>query len=661
MSLPSRATPATFRFPIPIDPLRLLYGLRQRWLWFIVFSVVLGILGWIVGSLEAENRYTVSLQLIKSEVANTVQTSLAGQAFKPRELSDDTLLSTTYSTAVLTGTAVRLTPERTAGEVKAMVEIVKQKNTSLFYLTAHSRISPEDAIDTVTIWADEIIRFTNQLQREEARQMETFISDQLDSIELQLEQANRQILEFARKNNFVDVDQQTQASLSALEQIRSRLANARISLRTKEVQIARYRQELRTQSPLEADLKKKREELTYLRGRYTDENPMVKEKLYEIEYINKQLSSVDTAAVEDLKNFTGSDLGNNLYLEILALQNERTELENLVEDLSLRLAEREEEVADLPEKALRLSELKSRRNLLIDAQGLLESRHKEAAFYESKAPGYWRIFQTPTLGEVVVSSQYVKAFLLAFAGFVSGLCLALLVAILGELLQPSTRTPLEVAIATSTLPIFNYVTSAAPKTTWWMRRLFPRSELDFNEHALKDFWVSHAISGEGTERKHFLFAHTEVGPDESVFWQALLDLLHAEGQTVAFYNIDESPSDDIEALQQHPAIQQWARALDEATQAEDSLVFVRLVASPTVQDLRALRKMDAYYLLNSPSVAGREITRNKSDLLRKLLGGPNGLLILDAAADRTLSRMIKWVELTALNQWANRFPEPDKS
>ncbi|MDQ8206939.1 hypothetical protein QEH52_05425 [Coraliomargarita sp. SDUM461003] len=663
MSLPSRVTTATFRFPIPIDPLRLLYGIRQRWLWFFVFSIVLSILGWVVGSFEAENRYSVSLQLIKSEVANTVQTSLSGQAFKPRDLSDDTLLSTTYSTAVLNGTAMRLSPERTAGEVKSMVEIVKQKNTSLFYLTAHSRISAEDAVNTVNIWADEIIRFTNQLQREEARQMETFISDQLDSIELQLQQVNRQILEFARKNNFVDVDQQTQTSLAALEQTRSGLANAQISLRTKEVQIARYRQELRAQSPLEADLKKKREELTYLRGRYTDENPMVKEKLYEIEYITKQLSSVDTANVEDLKNFTGSDLGDNLYLEILALQNERTELENLVEDLSLRLTQREAEVADLPEKALRLSELKSRRNLLIDAQGLLESRHKEAAFYESKAPGYWRIFQTPSLAEVSVSSQYVKAFLLAFIGFVVGLMLALMLAIIGELLQATSRTPLEVAIATSTLPIFNYVTEDCPKTTWWMRRLFPRSELDYNEHALKDFWVSHAISGEGAERKRFLFAHTEVDSNEHVFWSALLDLLHAEGQSVAFFNIDHAPSDGIESLRTHPAVKHWTRTLDTVTEHEDEecLIFVRLVDSPTVQDVRILRQMDAYYLLNSPSISGREITRNKSDLMRKLLGAANGMLILDAAADRTLSRIIKWIELTVLNQWANRLPSKEES
>ncbi|MDQ8193795.1 hypothetical protein QEH59_05135 [Coraliomargarita sp. SDUM461004] len=654
-----RARPATFRFPIPIDPLRVLYGVRQRWLWFLILPIVLGVFGWILGSTQAENRYSVSLQLIKSEVANTVQTSESGQAFKPRDLSDDTLLSTTYSTVVLNGTAARLDPPRSAGQVKSMVEIVKQRNTSLFYLTAHSRISPEDAIETVTIWADEVIRFTNNLQREEARQMESFISEQLDSIELQLEQANRQILAFTRENNFVDVDQQTESSLTALENLRSRLANARISLKTKDVQITRYRQELRAQSPLEADLKKKREELTYLRGRYTDENPMVKEKLYEIQYINEQLSAVDESDVEDLKNFTGSDLGNNLYLEIIALQNERTELENQIEDLSLRVSAREDEVAGIPEKALRLSELKSRRNLLIDAQALLDSRRKEAAFYETKAPGYWRIFQTPSIEEVAHSSQNVKAMFLGFVGTLSGVGLALLAAIVWELMQAGLRTPLEAAIATATLPIFNYVTQDAEIRSWWTKRLLPRSESALNERSLKAFWLTHAISGEGIERKRFLFAHTEVGSNESVFWHALFNLIQAEGQSVIFYNIDATHDSEIIELQSHPAIKQWAPTLDTLPEDDEALVFVRLVQSPGVQDIRLLREMDAYYLLNSPSSATRDTTQHKSDLLRKLLGPANGMLIVDVAAGRTLPRLIKWLELMVLNKWANRIAETD--
>jgi capsular polysaccharide biosynthesis protein len=660
MSPPSKKNPEAFNFPIPIDPLRLLYGVRQRWLWFVILPIIFGGLGWFAGGLKTENRYSVSLQLIKSEVPTTVQTSESGQAFKPRELSDDTLLSTTYSTEVLKRTAARLIPERSPGEVKSMVEIAKQRNTSLFYLTAHSRVSAEDAINTVRVWAEEVIRFTNNLQREEARQMAAFISEQLDAIEGQLAQVNQLILEFAKKNKFVDVDKQTETALSTLENTRMQLANTRIALETKDVQIRRYREELRAQSPLEADLKKKREELTFLRGRYTDENPLVKEKLYEIEYINNQLEATASADVEDLKNFTGSDLGNNLYLEIIALQNERTQLENMLKSLEQRLAEQELLVADLPEKALRLSELKSRRDLLIDAQALLDSRRKEASFYETKAPGYWRVFQEPNLDEVAHSSQNVKALLLGFIGFSGGLAIAFLAALFWEALQPGLRTPLEAAIATAALPIFNYVTKGAKKPSCCVRHLFQKEESALNERALSSFWLTHAIAGDGVQRKRFLFIPTDVCDDEIIFWRDLLDLIESEKRQLTLISVSNGKGDPLESLCGHGAVKAYADKLAEIPEDPEELVFVRMAKIPTVEEVGALKSLQAYYLLNSPSIAERDETRHKSEIMRKLLGPANGLLIVDQEADNTLPRAIKWIELMILNHLASREPKAEE-
>ncbi len=655
-----RNAPKAFNFPIPFDPLRLLYGVRRRWLWFLVLPVLFGAIGWILGGTQAEDRYSVSLQLIKSDVPTTLQTSEAGQAFKPRELSDDTLLSTTYSTEVLQRAAARLEPARSPGQLKSMVEIAKQRNTSLFYLTAHSRHSAEDAIQTVKVWSDEIIRFTNNLQREEARQMESFISEQLDAIESQLGQVNQQILEFAKKHNFVDVDKQTEAALASLENIRTQYANTKIELETKDVQIQRYRQELRAQSPLEADLKKKREELTFLRGRYTDENPLVKEKLYEIEYINKQLEKMASAPTDDLKDFTGSDLGNNLYLEIIALQNERTQLEKMLGDLERRLSEREVLVAGIPEKALRLSELKSRRDLLIDAQALLDSRRKEASFYETKAPGYWRVFQNPNINDVAHSSQNVKALLLGFIGVLGGTTIALLAALFWEAFQPGLRTPLEAAIATCALPIFNYVTAAA-QPSWFLQHLFPKDEVLANDRALRSFWLSHALSGEGEEHKRFLFVPVEVDEDEIKFWKALLDLIQAQGRSVIFALVGNQDEAFAAEIADHPAVQKTLSGFDELPWDSEEVIFVRLSQPPTVEDVRYLKRLESYYLLNSPRIADRAETRHQSEILRKLLGPANGLILVERAAEHTLPRVLKWLELSVLNYLATREPKVEEA
>lgn len=654
MSTSSQKTQKAFNFPLPIDPLRLLYGVRQRWLWFLILPALLGGAGFFVGSQKTDNRYSVSLQLIKSEVPAGVQTSESGQAFKPRDLSDDTLLSTTYSTEVLARTAARLEPQRSPGAVKAMVQIEKQRNTSLFYLTAHSRLTAEDAVQTVTVWAEEIVRFTNNLQKEEARQMAAFISEQLESIERQLARVNQQILDFARKNNFVDVDKQTETALVTLENTRAQLANVRIDLETKGLQIQRYREELRAQSPLEADLKKKREELTFLRGRYTDENPLVKEKLYEIEYIQTQLAETAKVEVEDLKDFTGSDLGNNLYLEILSLENEKTQLNKLLTSLEQRLKEQQKDVADLPEKALRLSELKSRRNLLIDAQALLESRRKEASFYETKAPGYWRIFQQPTLQEVAHSSQNVKALLLGFIGFACGGAVALLAALFWEALQSGLRTPLEAAIATCALPIFDYATEGAKKPSWFVRHLFREEEHAVNERALRSFWLTHAITKEGVPRKEFLFIPTDVCDEEVVFWKALFDLILEEGRGVRLMSITSGSADPMAVLSTHEAVQSYHTNLVEWPEEDENLVFIRMAKVPTIDEVVPLKKLESYYLLNSPSIARRSDTRHRSELMRQLLGPAYGLLIIDAEPDHTLPRVLKRVQMLALGWLASR-------
>ncbi len=652
--------PEAFDFPIPFDPLRLLYGVRRRWLWFIILPLLLGGPGWFYGGLKTENRYSVSLQLIKSGVPTTLQTSESGQAFTPRELSDDTLLSTTYSTAVLSRTAARLDPPRRPGEVKAMVEIAKQRNTALFYLTAHSRLSAEDSIQTVKVWADEVIRFTNDLQRQEAQQIGAFISEQLDAIQQQLGQINQQILDFAKTNNFVDADKQTESALSSLENTRIELANRRIDLEVKEVQIARYREELRAQSPLEADLKRKREELTFLRGRYTDENPLVKEKLYEIEYIQKQLVQTADAPVEDLKNFTGSDLGNNLYLEIIALQNERTQLEKFIGSLESRLTAQEALLSDLPEKALRLTELKSRRDALIDAQGLLESRRKEASFYETKAPGYWRIFQEPSVDEVLHSSRNVKALLLGVMGVAAGTMLALLAALLWEAFQPGLRTPLEAAIATRTLPLFSYITGAAAQPSWSVRHLFPRPESACNDRSLRNFWLTHAISAEGEERRSFLFVPTDSCFGETVFWQALFDLIEAEGRSVSVISIPQDvAADPLQPLAQHPAVKSFQNNLKQLSGPGEGLRFVRMGRLPKIEEVTPLKQMQAYYLLNSPSIAERAETRHRSGIMQQLLGPANGLMLLDAEPEHTLPRVLKLAELFVLNSFFQ--PKPGKA
>ena len=274
---PSNGRP--FQLPLPMDPCRLLLGMRERWYWLFLLPTLLGVAGLVVGLMKTEDRYSVSLQLLSAEVPSGIQASQEGTAFKPRQLSDETLLAVTYASEVMKAVGESLDPPRPGSTVKSSVEINKQRGTDFFYITAHSRVGAEDAIAMVNSWAREIVAFTRELQRREAKDMFAFLSAQVEESGRQLDEVNHKILAFSQESEFYDAEKQTESYLSSLENLQMRQAEARIELQSKAIQIDRYREELRNQSPLFEELRRKQKELTFLQGRYTDDNPLVKDKL----------------------------------------------------------------------------------------------------------------------------------------------------------------------------------------------------------------------------------------------------------------------------------------------------------------------------------------------------------------------------------------------
>jgi hypothetical protein len=386
-------------------------------------------------------------------------------------------------------------------------------------------------------------------------------------------------------------------------------------------------------------------------------NPLVKEKLYEIEYIQEQLELAEDAPIGELKNFTGSPLGNNLYLELISLENERTQLENMLVDLERRLEASELRIAHLPEKALRLNELKSRRDSLIKAQSLLESRRKEAAFYETKAPGYWQVFQKPSMNEVALSSQNAKSFLLGMMGLLFGGGVAFLFTVAQEIIQRGIRTPIEAAIVTSTLPVCLLLTSRAEDRSWFMQRVLSADEALQNERALKAFWLAHEITNHGEERRRFLFVSMETCDRESVFWSALFDLIQSEGRTLNFCNLSGVEDPSFSELSKHPAVLHYFTQLDELAQVDDGILFVRLGRTASVKELERLKQSEAYYLLSSASQAERYESRNKSEIMRRILGQADGLVIVDHGTTSLALRLLKRYEMFLLSWYVKNMTQ----
>ena len=658
---PPESSGREFRFPIPLDPLRLLLGIRSQWWAFILFPGILFFLGFFAGKNLAEDRFSISLQLLKSRVPSGIQTVTEGEAYKPRELSDDTLLATTYATEVLQRAGRRLDPPLTANEVKSNVEIEKQRRTDFFYLTAHSRASPQDALNLVQAWAREIMSFTQDLQKREALAMVSFLNSQISELNRQVDQINRQILAFAEEEQFFDDQLQVASSLEAVENLRSQLEMARIDLQAKQVQVARYRSEIRSQSPLVDELKAKREELTFLRGRYTDENPLVKEKLYEIEYLERELQATREEGSEDLEAFTGSELGNQLYLEILALESEMTQRAQQVEQLERLVQEREAELVNLPKKQMRLVELKGRRDQLLEAIALMTGRLKEAEFYVNNAPGYWSVFQEPSLNDVVESSRSSKTTLLAAAGLFGGFFLAFVFATGWEIFQPGLRSPLQAGIAFSTIPRLLFQIGESRERSLLPHARFGKDREKHNRDEIMEFWLTEVRASEPPYSR-ILFAVADTPEDEEAFWDAFFTTIGNRHKPIVFVDFDGSGKIDRPWTSGGVPLPEYERGAEAPVsllrvQPEDwdkpdllkgmenhSIVFARFEGIPDPAQFPILKSFHHYFFITHLGFGQHASCAYTANLFRRILGPAQGLLILDRPWKRFFPRLVAWAE-----------------
>lgn len=651
-----------FRIPLPVDPCRIILGMRERWFWLILLPLLLGGTGLITGLVKTEDRYSVSLQLLRAEVPAAIQASQEGTAFKPRQLSDETLLAVTYASEVMSAVGDSLDPPRSGNAVKSMVEINKQRGTDFFYITAHSRFGAEDAIATVNSWAREIVAFTRELQRREARDMYAFLGAQVDESTRQLESVNEKILTFSQESEFYDAEKQTESYLASLENLQMRQAEARIELQSKAIQIERYREELRNQSPLFEELRRKQKELTFLQGRYTNDNPLVKEKLHEIAFLQERLEQLKAGEVEDLKEFTGSDLGNNLYLEILALENERTQLQSVVETYQQLIAEKRSQVASLPQKQMSLRELNDQRQQLLTALSLMDARRKEAEFFINNPPGYWKIFQTPDLRDVSVRSQPIKALLLAFAAAGAGLLLALTLAIVWELRQPGLRTPLQAAIATHTRPVLLVENGTSAGTSLLDRWRGGQPE-PVNDPAagVLHFWLTEMAKPEPPYATS-LFVAVDPVPQVSELMKLLATVAGDDDAPLLLVPMTQAAVAFIPPMETYSGQTRGSflceDLLGEGEQAErliDQLAgrahVILLATEPLrTRDFKVLKKVDRVYLIASPGVTKVQQARLRADVILTVRGPLDGLILVGPVLRRTLQRLLFRIQMQYFGQ-----------
>ncbi|SRR5579862_537804 len=428
-ALPQAAEEAQTKPALPVDPLRLLGGLRLRLRW-VMLGACAGLgLGLALGICKAKTRYEVSIQLLERDSPTSFQVGTDGHPYLPREFTSSTLASAATSLSVLQRVAERAKPAVGVGLLKISCKVAEEKKTDFLTLTLSAYTSAQATADLINIWAEEVVNFPKEMQARESREICDALEGQLARNQAELESLDQKSLSAPREEVQIDTYRHSQG------EVEMKYESARIDLESTDSQLETLRNALLQQSPLAAALREARTDLEQLRSRYTEENPLVLEKRDKVAALEEQIKKDSAGASNDLSKFAGTEVGNHLYMKIVELQNEREAIKRRMDDLTqLRKASQE------TPGAYGLTELARKKQTLETAQILLLNRLQEMRLFEQNAQGMYRILAPATADEVAHKGKLLKVAIFTLAGVFAGVAGAVSAAVLMELLDARLRT-----------------------------------------------------------------------------------------------------------------------------------------------------------------------------------------------------------------------------
>lgn len=560
----------------------MLAGALSRWPWILAAFLLFSFIGIVAGIHLTQPTYAISVSLIKRRVPQTVQTSETGQAFRPVDLNDATLLATLLASEPLDLAVRRAKNGLDAGSVRKLTEATQLEGTDIFYITYHSPISIDDALSFSAIWAEEINAYTQRLQQTEAREVRSILQKEVDDLTREIDQTNAEILGFSKAKEFLGGESQVAAVLAKLSQIEIQLETAKTEVAAKNEQLKVLDKQIRRQSPIELQLKTAREELANLRATYTDANPLVQSKLQSIQYLESQIQELGNQKNADLEAYTGTPLGNQLYLSIITLKNELMEATSSVDSLERLRESTAERLAEFPGIISGYEALQKKRDSVIEGMSLMSNRLKEAEIFASGAPGYWQVFQAPDPRSVVPSSRVKKpAMLGATMGILGG---GLAMALTLVFTHRSSRRSILECCAVTRAPLLAGI---------------PTSDEEDTRAAIEHLWITQLAPRIDKANGMLFWVPALSAPEERRFWKVLSDCVFKDTKQ-ALQVHDLSPDDLWSDEAPPPSSLAWHAATDPN---REGMHFVSRAASlPSGQSRNALVDIREWYAV----VAGQK-------------------------------------------------------
>lgn len=622
---------------LPFDILRVAIHVAKGWPWILLAALLGAAAAFSLGHWRFTTKYTTQVQLVRREMTTTFQASQLGESFRPRQFNAATVSAMMHSGPLMEKTASSLSPKISAADFQQEIVIRPEKNTDLITVAWTTSVSAAFAAQGLNKYAENVVALTSELQAQEAKELLSFLSSQMERTEQELTTVQKELMAFAKKSGLADPDKETEAALKQISDLDLRIETTKIEFDSIDDRVARSEAELAKQDPATQQLNEARSRLAELLTQYTAEFPLVVEQQARLASLEKKRRSNPPTDPTTSFQSTGNTVANSLYLDILSLRSSKESLKKEIDSLTSFRAQLKNRLDSIPDQQIALSRIRGRATALEETRNLLAGRLREAQLYSERALGYYRLFAPASPDAVSVSSRTLKLLIVSFIGaFLAAAGVvayrAISAATSDSIVSPSdlrrlTRTPVIASLPDqndmdpAALALWRFTTWAtlarsipAPKNAAFVAGLLSASSGEG-----KSTWL-HLLARAALDRGHKVLAISHgdhASPSNSVV--PIADALNSPDRILAHLRSASPAALEINVpsswLWNHDSRNLWRSALS-SWSAEQGLVI--LVELPPASNLDALLLAESLPALLWISQSGKLLRENVSPIIETL-------------------------------------------
>lgn len=340
---------------LQVDLKRLFWGIWQRRVIILLVTFVTTIASCLIAFGFLEPTWSGRTTLLKKEQQDEFRVGRFGLPFKLQEYSFNTLLDTLLLPGTLEQAMQRTGVHLPNHEFSKLIEVQVNKESKAFTLGVIWN-DPKIAAELTNNLAEVFLQRNRQLRRNEIEENLSRYRERLDITYFKSMSAADELMAFESKNGISDMKTQLIVLLEKRQEVEVDLREIEADLLAKKEQINRLDHHIRKEpemivqssyyvNPMKKNLAALEWELSKATGRYTKDNPKVKDLLHRIEKLKTLVaegkdksSPADTFARnpvrEELTVRTYEAMG-----EAIRLTSQVDQLRSMVDELSARIVD----------------------------------------------------------------------------------------------------------------------------------------------------------------------------------------------------------------------------------------------------------------------------------------------------------------------------------